>query len=108
MEESIRITTPVVAFKDENSKDMSIINKKIAELVTDLELYLNSKNFESLEKADERVERIKKYYVDMENINKENNDLYAQIESIKKLIEENEERKRLLTEEFNKEGILKK
>lgn len=107
LNESVYISSPLKVFDDKDDKDMNVVTGKISELINSVTNYLNSKGYEPLSLVDRKASKIKKYYAQMEEIVNENKELYAQIDDLQRRIEENAERKRILTEEF-KEGTMKK
>lgn len=109
LNESFFIKSPLQAFKDDNSKDMSEVNHKIDELIVLVQAHLMCTEHELLTNFGKKTESANNYHAELENISRENGEMYAQIHDLQRRIEENEERKRILIEEWNKEkGLLKK
>lgn len=83
-----------------NSKNSELMTSK---LIIQIEKYLKSKESDMVLEKNRRVERIKKYYQEMEDITKENDSLYKQISEIKRKIDENVLKRMFLAEEIKKE-----
>lgn len=109
-EESYYIHSPLQEFKNKEEKDTSVVKGKIDGLINILRTYTGLQEQKYLSSVlDEKAARIKQYYDKMEKITKENNDMYFEIEQLRRRIELNEDKKRGLTQEFRREeGIPKK